>query len=181
MGDQSGIPSRSLVKPMRRSQHSVWAWLTLGSLGLWLAIAPPSLSPAQAQTAGTGTITLKADIQEANAVTGVIVARGNVRIDYPARDIIATSAQAQYFSQENRMILSGNVVVLQEGNRLEAETVTYLVDEGRFIALPEPNDQVETTYIIQDTPTSPAADETNEEAESEPLTPDETLRITPLD
>ncbi|NEQ43869.1 MAG: hypothetical protein F6K00_10050 [Leptolyngbya sp. SIOISBB] len=168
---------------MRRSQRSFWAWMTLGGLGLWLAITPTPLPSAQAQTAGTGTITLKADIQEANAITGVIVARGNVRIDYPARDIIATSAQAQYFSQENRMILSGNVVVLQEGNRLEAETVTYLVDEGRFIALPQPNNQVETTYLIQDNPTSPAATDTDEEteAESEAITPDETLRITPLD
>lgn len=183
MGHQSGARTGSLVTQMRRRSRSFWAGLTLGGLGLWLAIAPMPLPSAQAQTAETGTITLKADIQEANAITGVIVARGNVRIDYPARDIIATSAQAQYFSQENRMILSGNVVVLQEGNRLEAETVTYLVDEGRFVALPQPNNQVETTYLIQDNPTSPAATATDEEAEteSETITPDETLRITPLD
>ncbi len=184
MGGKSWVPTGSLVKRVRHRQHAVLAWMTLGGLGLWLAIAPIVIPRAQAQTAGTGTITLKADIQEANAITGVIVARGNVRIDYPARDIVATSAQAQYFSQENRMILSGNVVVLQEGNRLEAETVTYLVDEGRFIALPQPNNQVETTYVIQDNPTTPAATEADEEAEAEgdtAPTPDGTLRITPLD
>lgn len=173
-----------LLKHVGRRQRSCLAGVTLGGLGLWLAIAPAMLPQAQAQTAGTGTITLRSDIQEANAITGVIVARGNVRIDYPARDIVATSAQAQYFSQENRMILSGNVVVLQEGNRLEAETVTYLVDEGRFIALPEPNNQVETTYLIQDNPTTPVASDAESADETEDAataTPDETLRITPLD
>ncbi|HEY9889106.1 MAG TPA: LptA/OstA family protein, partial [Candidatus Obscuribacterales bacterium] len=129
-----------------------------GAVGLLLAlIAPGTWLVAQAQTGEQGTITLRADVQEANAITGVITARGNVQIEYPVRDIYATSAQAQYFSEENRMILSGNVVVLQEGNRLEAETVTYLVDEGRFIALPQPNDQVETTYILRSTEESGTA------------------------
>lgn len=169
-----------------RWRRSPLALSLIGTLGLWLAIAPVPTPLAQAQTGGPGTITLKADVQEANAVTGVITARGNVRIDYPARDIIATSAQAQYFSEENRMILSGNVVVLQEGNRLEAETVTYLIDEGRFIALPQPNNQVRTTYQIQDNPTGPNAgdDASDEEPDASGATiapPDPSLNITPLD
>lgn len=105
------------------------------------------LRPVQAQTGG-GAITLSSDVQEANTVTGVIVARGNVQIDYPAEQIFATSAQAQYFSQEGRIVLSGDVFVRQEGNSLRAETVTYLVEEGRFVALPQPNRQVESVYIL---------------------------------
>jgi len=170
---------------LRNRGRSPLALSLLGTLGLWLAIAQTPVPQAQAQTGSQGTITLKADVQEANALTGVITARGNVRIDYPARNITATSAQAQYFSEENRMILSGNVIVLQEGNRLEAETVTYLIDEGRFIALPQPNDQVETTYLIQDNPTGPASgDETDEEPSASGATtapPDASLNITPLD
>lgn len=49
------------------------------------AIATPTLSPANAQAAGGAPnqpLTLRADIQEANAVTGVITARGNVQIFY---------------------------------------------------------------------------------------------------
>jgi lipopolysaccharide export system protein LptA len=162
-------------------------WILGGLAGMLFAIAPFAALRVQAQTGEQGTITLKADVQEANAVTGVVTARGNVQIEYPTRDIYATSAQAQYFSEERRIILSGNVVVLQEGNRLEAETVTYLIDEGRFIALPQPNQQVETTYILQDTgapatnnqSANPAA-ETGTGAAA-PVTPDTTLDISPID
>ncbi|MEO1068209.1 MAG: LptA/OstA family protein, partial [Cyanobacteria bacterium J06638_6] len=101
---------------------------------------------AQAQEGGT--ITLRSDIQEANAATGIITARGNVQIDYPARRIQATSAQADYYSNEQRIVLSGNVVINQEGNTLRAEVVTYLVDEDRFVATPNPNEQVEAVYVL---------------------------------
>ena len=93
-------------------------------------------------------ITLRSDVQESNSETGVITARGNVKITYPARQIQATAAQAQYFSRERRLILSGNVYVLQDGNSMRAETMTYLVDEGRFIATPKSDRQVESTYIV---------------------------------
>ncbi|MEO1004730.1 MAG: LptA/OstA family protein [Cyanobacteria bacterium J06638_38] len=100
------------------------------------------------QSTEPGSITLKSDIQESNAKTGIITARGNVRIDYPARQIQATAAQAQYYSRERRLILTGNVYVIQEGNSMRAEEMTYLIDEGRFIATPQTDRQVESTYII---------------------------------
>jgi lipopolysaccharide export system protein LptA len=95
-------------------------------------------------------LTVRSDIQEANSETGVITARGNVYINYPARDIQATAAQAQYFSKEKRLVLNGNVYVLQEGNTMRAETMTYLIDEGRFIATPENQQQVESIYLVED-------------------------------
>ena len=98
----------------------------------------------------SGAITLKSDIQESNSETGVITARGNVQINYPARQIQATAAQAQYYSRERRLILTGNVYVLQQGNSLRAEEMTYLIDEGKFIAKPQSDRQVESTYIITD-------------------------------
>lgn len=94
------------------------------------------------------TLTVRSDIQEADSKTGIVTARGNVQINYPARKIQATSAQAQYFSRERRIVLSGDVYVLQEGNSLRGETVTYLMDEGRFIALPESRGQVESIYLV---------------------------------
>jgi lipopolysaccharide export system protein LptA len=121
-------------------------------------------STAQAQIQQPGTVqrplTLRSDVQEANSKTGVITARGNVQIYYPARQIQATAAQAQYFSRERRIVLSGNVYVLQQGNSLRGETITYLIDEGRFVALPQAPKQVEAIYQVQDNPTpspSPAA------------------------
>ncbi len=96
-------------------------------------------------------LTLQADIQEANAKTGVLTARGNVQIDYPARGIRATAAQAQYFSRERRIVLSGNVYINQEGNTLRGETVTYLIDEGRFVALPGGStSQVRSVYQVEE-------------------------------
>ncbi len=121
-------------------------------------IGPSRLSPAVAQTAPASQqpLTLRSDIQEANAVTGVITARGNVQINYPARQIQATSIQAQYYSRERRIVLSGDVYVLQEGNSLRGEVITYLIDEGRFLAVPDTGEQVESIYVVQD-PNVPVA------------------------
>ena len=95
-----------------------------------------------------GQITLKSDVQESNSQTGIITARGNVKINYPARQIQATAAQAQYYSREGRLVLTGDVYVIQAGNSMRAETMTYLLDEERFIATPKSDRQVESTYII---------------------------------
>ena len=110
---------------------------------------PLSQLHAQTPTAG-GAITLRSDVQESNSETGIITARGNVKISYPARGIQATAAQAQYYTRERRLVLTGNVYVLQRGNSMRAETMTYLIDEGRFIATPKSDRQVESTYIVQD-------------------------------
>ncbi len=115
-------------------------------LGLLLGLAAV---PAAAQRPRTA-LTIRADLQEADARSGVVTARGNVRLLYPARQIEATAAQAQYFSQERRIVLSGNVVVVQLGNRIQAETIVYRIDEGRFEALPPQGQQVESVYIVPD-------------------------------
>ncbi|MFO5527115.1 MAG: LptA/OstA family protein [Cuspidothrix sp.] len=116
------------------------------------AVALPSqLSPATAQSGGNRPLTIRSDIQEYDAKTQVITARGNVQMVYPARQIQATSAQAQYFSKERRIDFSGNVYILQQGNNsIRAEKVIYLIDEGKFIALPQSNRQVESIYMIED-------------------------------
>lgn len=131
------IPPKTKRRPWILRLGATWA--------LTIAIA----LPARPQTTNqSSAITLRSDIQEANSKTGVVTARGNVQIIYPAREIRATAAQAQYFSRERRIVLTGNVSVIQSGNSLQAEIVTYLIDEGRFIAQPLENNQVESIYIV---------------------------------
>lgn len=109
------------------------------------SVPSPSQTPATART-----LTVRADIQEANSKTGVLTARGNVQIYYPARQLQATAAQAQYFTRERRIVLNGDVYVLQRGNSIRGDSVTYLIDEGRFVATPRANTQVESIYIVSD-------------------------------
>ena len=109
-----------------------------------------SIAQTSPPTADSRPLTVRSDIQEADQKTGVITARGNVQLFYPARQIQATAAQAQYFSRERRIILTGNVYVLQNGNSIRGEQVLYLIDEGRFIAVPQANRQVESIYLVSD-------------------------------
>lgn len=111
---------------------------------------PTNLQTAKAQGGDSRALTVRSDVQEANAKTGVVTARGNVQMYYPARQIQATATQAQYFSKERRIVLTGNVYVLQQGNSLRGETITYLIDEGRFIVLPQGNRQVESIYVVNE-------------------------------
>ncbi len=126
-----------------------WGW---GVLGLSLAIAPLLWQTAASQETAAQALTILADVQQANAITGVITARGNVQLRYPARRIQATAAQAQYFSREGRIVLTGNVYVLQEGNSLRADSITYFIEEAKFVALPGPSRQVESILMIPDDP-----------------------------
>lgn len=123
------------------------------ALGLFVT-ASATLIGTTAFGQGRQPLTLKADVQQANALTGVVTARGNVQLLYPARKIQATAAQAQYFSRERRIVLSGNVHILQDGNTLRADSVTYLIDEERFVALPITSGQVESTIMLRDSSSS---------------------------
>lgn len=113
------------------------------------------LEQVQAQQ-GRRSLTMRADSTELDANTGVVTASGNVQLSYPARQIQATANQARYFDRERRIVLSGNVYVLQKGNSLRANTITYLIDEGRFVALPQTNRQVEAIFLVPEENT-PAA------------------------
>lgn len=132
--------------------------LPLATIG---AIAVPTL-PTYSQVGARTPLTVRADVQEADARTGIVTARGNVQIDYPARNVTGTSDQAQYFSNERRLVLTGNVFVLQDGNSIRGEVIVYLIDEGRFVAEPLPNRQVESIYLVpadaeQPIPSAPKA------------------------
>jgi len=58
-------------------------------------------------------LTIESDSQKADNVTGVITAIGNVRILYPrSAPGGPSSRQAQYFTNEGRIVLSGDVDVV---------------------------------------------------------------------
>ena len=85
----------------------------------------------------------------ADSVTGVFTAIGNVRIVYPARGIVATSRQAQYFSKEDRVVLTGDVDVIRDGkNSMQAERVVYLLEEEQAVADPSTGAQVFTSVQL---------------------------------
>lgn len=103
------------------------------------------------QSANNRPLTIRADLQEYNSNTQIATGRGNVQLSYPGRQLQATAAQAQFFNREQRIILSGGVYILQDGkNSIRGETVTYLIDEGRFVATPKSGRQVESIYILDE-------------------------------
>lgn len=148
------IPVNSAMIPSARlsSSHLL---LRLG-LALMMPVALSSVvaMPSYPQTSNAAqdnrALRVRSDMQESDSRTGIITARGNVRINYPARNMQGTAAQAQFFSREQRIVLSGNAYVIQDNNSIRGETITYLLDEGRFIALPEENKQVESIYFLPD-------------------------------
>ena len=120
-----------------------------------LLVFTGSFFPVTAQTA-TGEdslITIESDTQSADNITGVVTAVGNVRIVYPSRGMVATSRQAQYFSREAILVLSGDVDVVQDdGNSIRAERVTYNLDEERALANPIPGQQVQSILLLKQSP-----------------------------
>ena len=120
--------------------------LSPGADGMVVPTAPISAEEP------SGLVTVESDLQQADNVTGVVTATGNVRITYPVKQVQATARQAQYFTKEERIILIGDVEVTQDGgNRLNAERVTYLVLEDRLIADPATEDQVFSKFKLQRT------------------------------
>ena len=106
--------------------------------------------PVRAQQPNAKGLSIQADTQEANSKTGVITARTNVRLSYPDRKLQARANTAQYDIKGKQIILSGNVLVVQNGSSLQGETITYLIDEGRFVAKQKPGIPVQSIYVIPD-------------------------------
>jgi lipopolysaccharide export system protein LptA len=57
--------------------------------------------------------------------------------------MVATSRQAQYFSKEGRLVLSGDVDVIDaDGQRIRADRLVYQLDQERLLAKPAQGKQV---------------------------------------
>jgi lipopolysaccharide export system protein LptA len=135
---------------MQRLPHTHLRWLFILPFILFGSsiVVPIRPVPVQAQQPNPQGLSIQADTQEANSKTEVVTARGNVRLNYPSRQVRARANLAQYFIKQQRIVLSGNVTIVQEGNTIEGESVIYLIDEGKFIANPKAKQQVRSNYII---------------------------------
>ncbi len=132
-------------------------WIAKFSSIAALLVFSATVCPVSAQTAAPddSLITIESDTQSADNITGVVTAVGNVRIVYPSRGMVATSRQAQYFSREAMLVLSGDVDVVQDdGNSIRAERVTYNLDDERALANPIPGQQVQSTLLLKQSPSS---------------------------
>ena len=134
-------------------------WLMRLWLPLVVLVSPALMSPAAVRSqvddapaeAQAGLLTIESDQQSANSSTGVITASGNVRLVHADRGLVATGRQAQYFSREQRIVLSGDVDVVQtDGHTLRADQVTVLLDEERTLATTSAGNQVISSWSLQD-------------------------------
>ena len=109
-------------------------------------LASLSLSPiivSAQQSIETGLITIESDKQTADNSIGVVTAQGNVRLVHVDRGIVATGRQAQYFMKEERIVLSGDVDIVQKnGDLLQADRIVYSLVDERALATPSENEQV---------------------------------------
>ena len=95
------------------------------------------------QSTETGLITIESDQQTADNSIGVVTAQGNVRLVHVDRGIVATGRQAQYFMKEERIVLSGDVDIVQKnGDLLQADKIVYSLADERARATPSENQQV---------------------------------------
>ena len=127
------------------------------AVGVAMLSAGPLVRPGCAET---GLLTIESDQQLADNTTGVVTAIGNVRLIHPERGVVATSRQAQYFTNEDRIVLSGDVDVTQtDGTAIRAERLIYLLDQQRAIAEPADGAQVMSQWRLQ-----PSVDSKGDEA-----------------
>jgi lipopolysaccharide export system protein LptA len=130
--------------------HSVhWGWLIIWSLIAFNGITTPIQTvPVLAQQPNSQGLSIQADTQEANSKTEVVTAKGNVRLNYPSRKVQAQANIALYYIKQKRIVLTGNVLIVQNGSTLEGENVTYLIEEGKFLVNPKAKQQVRSNYVM---------------------------------
>lgn len=98
---------------------------------------------AAASWGNEAVIIIESDVQSADNKSGILTATGNVRLDHQNIGITATSNKVQYFTHEQRLVLTGDVEVLElNGNLLQADQVVYILNEKRAVATPKTGEQV---------------------------------------
>lgn len=118
-------PASTRVSPATAGPAGPTTPSALGSAPTAEGTTPTAIAPRP-----SGQVTIDSDLQQADQTTGIITATGNVRIIYPDQRVVATARQAQYFTKEDRVVLSGDVDVIQEGEP-PAGRAGDLPDQGR--------------------------------------------------
>ncbi|MBW4478951.1 MAG: hypothetical protein KME54_19365 [Tolypothrix brevis GSE-NOS-MK-07-07A] len=90
-----------------------------------LSIIINSVHSQQLDTQPSGTTTIK----QTTVPADVYIWQGNVKFDFKAAKINATADKAEVFPKEGKVVLTGNVKILQNGKIQETDTVTYSFKE----------------------------------------------------
>jgi lipopolysaccharide export system protein LptA len=90
-----------------------------------LSIIINSVHSQQLDTQPSGTTTIK----QTTVPADVYIWQGNVKFDFKAAKINATADKAEVFPKEGKVVLTGNVKILQNGKIEETDTVTYSFKE----------------------------------------------------
>jgi lipopolysaccharide export system protein LptA len=90
-----------------------------------LSIIINSVNSQQLDTQPSGTTTIK----QTTVPADVYIWQGNVKFDFKAAKINATADKAEVFPKEGKVVLTGNVKILQNGKIQETDTVTYSFKE----------------------------------------------------
>ena len=113
------------------------------SLNLLASLLLSPLIVCAQQSTESGLITIESDQQTSDNSIGVVTAQGNVRLIHVDRGIVATGRQAQYFMNEERIVLSGDVDIIQKnGDLLQADRIVYSLADERAMATPAEDEQV---------------------------------------
>lgn len=137
------MKSHSLRFPLRPVVVAILSSLSLFSFQAVIAQANSAAPTSPSPPLSDQLVTIESDTQQADNQTGIVTATGNVKITYPDKGMVATAKQAQYFSKEGRLVLSGDVDVIDaDGQRIRAERLVYSLDQERLVAQPAQGKQV---------------------------------------
>jgi Lipopolysaccharide-assembly, LptC-related len=101
--------------------------LLLPAVLTYLVILYASISSVYAETRENQPI--PNPVVQQNPTPRVYSWEGDVEFRYEPQNIVATASKAEYFQSEQKIVLTGNVKVIQQGKTQEVETATFFVTE----------------------------------------------------
>jgi lipopolysaccharide assembly outer membrane protein LptD (OstA) len=84
-----------------------------------------------AQLTETGEMTITSDVQDYDESTKEVRAIGNVTWVYPEAQIQASAEEIRYVPTGQQIILSGNVKILQRGERLQGKRAICSLEQNQ--------------------------------------------------
>jgi lipopolysaccharide export system protein LptA len=97
-------------------------------------VSEPQITVSPSDQSAEPQIAIRSDTQEVSPDKNLITASGNVFFLAPAQQIEATAMKVQYFRNEQRVVLMGNVSLKQPDKTIKAEKITCLLGSGECSA-----------------------------------------------
>ncbi|UBF28875.1 hypothetical protein K9N68_14150 [Kovacikia minuta CCNUW1] len=93
-------------------------------------VSKPEITVSPNDRSSEPQIAIRSDTQQVSPDNNLITATGNVFFLAPAQQIEATAMQVQYFRNEQRVVLTGNVSLKQPDKTIKADKVTCILGTG---------------------------------------------------